>query len=69
MGRVQRKNTVALQTKSRITGMVDLVAVLHHTLVEQCCILDLPLDLRVDTLKTVTPWWQTMEQLPAEYQN
>ena len=48
MGRVQRKNTVALQTKSRITGMVDLVAVLHHTLVEQCRVLDLPPDLRVD---------------------
>ena len=28
--------------------MVDLVAVLHHTLVEQCRILDLPPDLRVD---------------------
>lgn len=48
VGRVQRKNTVALQTKSRITGMVDLVAVLHHALVEQCRILDLPPDIRVD---------------------
>ena len=28
--------------------MVDLVAVLHHTLVEQCRVLDLPPDLRVD---------------------